>query len=76
MNPRSNLATLVLVLVLSFLLGPFGVVFVAGMSGDETLRFPPQSWSLRWLVHVFTVEAFQRSLVTSLIVGFGAHFWR
>ena len=74
MNPRSNLATLVLVLVLSFLLGPFLVVFVAGMSGDETLRFPPQSWSLRWLVHVFTVEAFQRSLVTSLIVGFGSTF--
>ena len=74
MNPRSRLATLVLALVLGFLLGPFLVVFVAGMSGDDTLRFPPQSWSLRWLLHVFTVEAFQRSLVTSLIVGFGSTF--
>jgi putative spermidine/putrescine transport system permease protein len=74
MNPRSRLATLMLVLVLSFLLGPFAVVFVAGLSGDETLRFPPQSWSLRWLTHVFTVEAFQRSLWTSLIVGFGSTF--
>jgi putative spermidine/putrescine transport system permease protein len=71
-NPRSRLATAMLVLVLAFLLGPFLVVFIAGLSGDETLRFPPQSWSLRWLAHVFTVEAFQRSLVTSLIVGFGS----
>ena len=74
MNPRSRLASLMLGLVLAFLLGPFVVVFVAGLSGDETLRFPPQSWSLRWLAHVFTVEAFQRSLITSLVVGFGSTF--
>ena len=39
--------------------------------GDETLRFPPDSYSLRWVLHVFTVESFQRSLVsqTSLIIA-------
>jgi putative spermidine/putrescine transport system permease protein len=61
-----------LLLALLFLVGPFAVVFIAGFSGDETLRFLPQSWSLRWLLHVFTVEAFQRSLVTSLLVGVGS----
>ena len=61
-----------LVLALSFLLGPFIVVFVAGFSADETLRFPPQGYSLRWIAHVFTVEAFQRSLLTSLVVAFGS----
>ncbi len=72
MNPVSRAAVAMLAAVLLFLLGPFVVIFVAGFSGDETLRFPPQSWSLRWLAHVFTVEAFQRSLVTSLVVGFGS----
>lgn len=72
MNPRSPWATATLVAVLVFLLGPFVVVFVAGFSADETLRFPPQSYSLHWLMQVFTVESFQRSFVTSLIVGFGS----
>ena len=61
-----------LVLVLGFLLGPFIVVFVAGFSAEETLRFPPQQFSLRWLVHVFTVEGFQRSFVTSVVVALGS----
>lgn len=72
MSETSRPALAVLVLVLVFLLGPFIVVFVAGFSGDETLRFPPQSWSLRWLGHVFTLEAFQRSFVTSLVVALGS----
>lgn len=61
-----------LALALLFLLGPFVVVFVAGFSGDETLRFPPQTWSWRWLLHVFSVDAFQRSFVTSLVVALGS----
>lgn len=72
MNRISRPALLMLVLALGFLLGPFIVVFVAGFSGDETLRFPPQSYSLRWIGQVFTVEAFQRSFVTSLVVAFGS----
>jgi putative spermidine/putrescine transport system permease protein len=71
-NRISRPALLMLVLALGFLLGPFIVVFVAGFSGDETLRFPPQSYSLRWIGQVFTVEAFQRSFVTSLVVAFGS----
>ena len=72
MNPRSRCATLMLVLVMAFLLGPFIVVFVAGFSAEETLRFPPQQYSLRWLAHVFTVEGFQRSFVTSAVVALGS----
>jgi putative spermidine/putrescine transport system permease protein len=65
------LAAAVLAAVLLFLLGPFVVVFVAGFSGDETLAFPPTSWSWRWMGHVFTVDAFRRSFATSLVVGVG-----
>ncbi|GMV47829.1 MAG: sugar ABC transporter permease [Pseudomonadota bacterium] len=68
----SRPALAVLVLALVFLLGPFLVVFLAGFSGDETLAFPPRSWGWRWMAYVFTVESFQRSFVTSMIVGVGS----
>lgn len=72
MNRVAWPAAAMLGLALVFLLGPFVVVFVAGFSGDETLAFPPRSWGWRWMAHVFTVEAFQRSFVTSLVVGVGS----
>jgi putative spermidine/putrescine transport system permease protein len=72
MNRASPAALAMLVLALLFLLGPFIVVFVAGFSGDETLAFPPKTWGWRWMAHVFTVESFQRSFVTSLSVGAGS----
>lgn len=68
----SRLPQAALVLVLLFLLGPFLIVFIAGFSGEETLAFPPKSYSLRWITHVFTVESFQRSFTTSMLVGLGA----
>jgi putative spermidine/putrescine transport system permease protein len=61
-----------LLLALAFLIAPFFVVFIAGFSGDETLAFPPRTWSWRWVAHVFTVESFQRSFATSMVVGVGS----
>ena len=52
MNRISPAALAMLVAALVFLLGPFIVVFVAGFSGDETLAFPPASWSWHWMAHV------------------------
>ncbi len=72
MNRLSAPAFAMLLATLAFLLGPFVVVFVAGFSGDETLAFPPKTWSWRWMAHVFTVDAFQRSFMTSLLVGVGS----
>lgn len=69
MNRISRAAAAMLAAALFFLLAPFIVVFVAGFSGDETLAFPPLSYSWRWLAHVFTVDGFQRSFVTSMVVG-------
>lgn len=74
MNRVSRGAMLMLVVALAFLVGPFAVIFLAGFSGGESLKFPPESYSWRWMVHVLEVEAFQRSLVTSLWVGFGSTF--
>jgi len=72
MNPISRPALAMLILALTFLLGPFIVIFVAGFSADETLAFPPTSYGLRWFGYLFGVEAFQRSFVTSLVVGAGS----
>jgi putative spermidine/putrescine transport system permease protein len=63
---------LMLALVLLFLLGPFVVVAVAGFSADPTLVFPPRRYGLQWMQHVLALENFQRSFVTSLIVGAGS----
>ena len=68
----SRAAVAMLVLALVFLVGPFGVVFIAGVSGDDSLTFPPRSWSLRWVMHVLTVDTFQRSFVTSALVAVGS----
>ena len=67
---RWNLAALAL--VLTFLLGPFLVVFLSAFSSGETLAFPPPGFSLRWIGQVFTVAAFQSSFATSLVVAVSA----
>ena len=46
MTPRL-FAPIVLLLVLTFLLGPFLIIIGASLSGGETLAFPPQGFSLR-----------------------------
>ncbi|WP_425148700.1 ABC transporter permease [Deinococcus sp.] len=66
-GPRWN--TAFLILVLTFLLAPFLVVFLSAFSSGETLAFPPAGLSLRWLGFVFTVAAFQGSFLTSLAVA-------
>ncbi len=62
---------LVLSLVILFLIGPFLVIIAASFSAGETLAFPPQGFSFRWIIKVFTVESFQQSFVTSMILAIG-----
>ena len=64
-------AHFILTLVLAFLTGPFFIIVAASFSAGETLAFPPQGFSLRWIAKVFTVESFQQSFVTSMILAIG-----
>ena len=59
-------------LVLLFLIGPFVVIVAASLSAGETLAFPPQGLSLRWVEKVFEVESFRASFVLSLTLAIGA----
>ncbi len=59
-------------LVLFFLIAPFSIVFITAFSDDNSLLFPPSSYSVRWLLSVMQTEIFVSSLITSLWLGFGA----
>lgn len=63
---------LLLWLVLIFLIGPFVLICIAGLSAGETLAFPPQGLSLRWVIHVFEVESFRAAFALSMLLAVGA----
>ena len=70
MTPRV-FTPLVLFLVIAFLIGPFFIIVAASLSGGETLAFPPQGFSLKWVAKVFTVESFQESFAISMLLAIG-----
>jgi putative spermidine/putrescine transport system permease protein len=67
-----SLGLLLLALVLIFLLGPFAIICVAGLSSGETLTFPPPGLSLRWVEAVFAEQSFRASFKLSIVLGLGA----
>lgn len=66
------LGAVFLTLTTIFLVGPFLIVFAAGLSGGETLSFPPEGLSLRWVEAVFEVESFRSSFALSMELGIGS----
>src|SRR5690242_7345312 len=62
---------LVLALVVAFLIGPFVIIVATSFSAGDTLAFPPQGFSLKWIFKVFTVRSFRESFVTSMILAIG-----
>jgi putative spermidine/putrescine transport system permease protein len=68
---RRLFSPLVLFLLLVFLIGPFIIIVAASLSGGETLAFPPQGLSLRWVAKVFTVDSFRASFAMSMFLAIG-----
>lgn len=62
---------LVLFLALGFLIGPFLIIVAASLSAGDTLAFPPQGLSLRWVVKVFQIESFRESFAMSMFLAIG-----
>ena len=60
---------LILGTTLTFLIGPFLIVILAGMSAGEALAFPPQGLSLKWYAKVFTIESFRASFALSMFLA-------
>jgi putative spermidine/putrescine transport system permease protein len=67
-----SLGYLLLALVMLFLLGPFAVIVIAGLSSGETLAFPPPGLSVRWVARIFEVESFRAAFGVSMLLGVGA----
>ena len=57
------------VLVFTFLVGPLIIVLGAALSDTTYLTFPPQGLSLRWFENIFEIDAFRRTIFTSLQIA-------
>lgn len=65
-----NLSTwIILGLTLTFLIGPFIIIILAGASAGQSLAFPPDGLSLKWYLKVFTIESFRDSFVLSMFLA-------
>lgn len=69
---RNTAGTIVLLLVLGFLIGPFIIIVAASFSAGDTLAFPPQGFSFKWIAKVFTVESFRQSFAISMFLAVGS----
>jgi putative spermidine/putrescine transport system permease protein len=58
-----------LVTQLLFLIGPLLLLALTSLSAGDTLEFPPDGLSLRWMARVFEIESFRASFTTSLLVA-------
>lgn len=56
----------ILGLTLTFLIGPFIIIILAGASAGQNLAFPPEGLSLKWYLKVFTIESFRASFALSM----------
>lgn len=54
---------------LLFLIGPFAIIILAGLSAGDFMTFPPDGISLKWYLKVFTVESFRNSFVLSMLLA-------
>jgi putative spermidine/putrescine transport system permease protein len=66
---RSVFPSLVLLVLLAFLLGPFLVVLIASFGADPSLRFPPTSFSLEWFAQVMQQRSFIRGFKVSVQIA-------
>lgn len=57
------------VLVFIFLVGPLVIVVGSALSDTTYLTFPPQGLSLRWFENILAIDAFRRTILTSLQVA-------
>ncbi|MDE0112885.1 MAG: ABC transporter permease [Albidovulum sp.] len=62
-------ARIVIFLTLAFLIGPFLIIIAAALSAGSSLAFPPQGFSLRWVIAVFEVKSFRASFGLSMFLA-------
>ncbi|WP_435141752.1 ABC transporter permease [Pseudopelagicola sp. nBUS_19] len=68
MNTRLA-SRLIIGTTLLFLIGPFVIIILAGLSAGDFMTFPPNGISLKWYLKVFTVESFRESFALSMFLA-------
>ena len=66
---ESKILLFITILVYVFLLGPFLIVIIASFGAEETLKFPPESLSIKWFVNVFQVSMFLEGFRISILLA-------
>jgi putative spermidine/putrescine transport system permease protein len=69
MNGPRLLHWLVIGGALTFLIGPFFIIFGAALSAGNTLAFPPEGLSLQWFEKIFQIRSFRSSFATSMFLA-------
>lgn len=57
--------------IVTFLIAPLLAILPLGFTSGGFLTYPVPDWSTRWFEVLFTNEAWKRSIINSLIIGFG-----
>ena len=63
------ISRMIIFITLTFLIGPFFIIVVAGLSAGDFLAFPPKGLSLKWYIKVFEVESFRESFALSMFLA-------
>jgi putative spermidine/putrescine transport system permease protein len=58
------------VIALVFLIAPTLIVLITSFTASQSLKFPPDSYSLRWYVALWDADQMQRAAWNSLVIAF------
>ncbi|HJU22403.1 MAG TPA: ABC transporter permease [Casimicrobiaceae bacterium] len=70
MRSQRALFGIVTAIAIVFLLGPTIIVLLTSLTATESLRFPPQGYSLRWYKALLDADQMQAAAWNSVIVAF------
>lgn len=59
------------IVVVIFLIAPLLAILPLAFTSSVFLTYPIPAWSMRWFDELVTADAWRRSIVNSLIIGFG-----
>jgi len=69
---KSTALLIFIILVYTFLIGPFLIIFLASFGSEELMTFPPKGFSLKWFHKVFTIVMFRDAFWSSLKIALGS----
>jgi putative spermidine/putrescine transport system permease protein len=58
------------VIAMVFLIAPTLIVLITSFTASQSLKFPPESFSLRWYIALWDADQMQRAAWNSLVIAF------